>query len=190
MTLRRLWTDEEDTLLRQWSREGVPVQTMADRLGRTFRGTAQRRERLGCTSPKQRHWSSVEIARARRMYDAGDSPVCIAEALHRTPASVRKQLGRYGGLDFARKGIARRRSDTRVYDLRRRGLTFREILRVLRGDEWDTPHHARTLAVWFRRYCERALLVPPDVCPRRKLDLARVEAERERLGLAMQRATG
>lgn len=189
MTPRR-WTAEEDALLRQWSREGVPVQAMAERLGRTFRGTAQRRDRIGCTSPKQRHWSSVELARARRMYDGGMSPARIAEALHRTPASVRKQLGRHGGLDYARKGIARRRDDTRVYDLRRRGLTYREILRVLRGDEWDTPHHARTLSVWFGRYCQRIRLPRPYVFPRRKVDLARVEAERQRLGLTIRSAAG
>lgn len=189
MTPRR-WTAEEDALLRQWSREGVPVQAMAERLGRTFRGTAQRRERIGCTSPKQRHWSSVEIARARRMYDGGVSPTRIAEALHRTPASVRKQLGRHGGLDYARKGIARRRDDTRVYDLRRRGLIFREILLVLRGPEWDTDHHVRTLATWFRRYLERVRLPTPEVPQRRRVDPARVEAERQRLGLTVRSAAG
>lgn len=189
MTPRR-WTAEEDQLLRVWSREGVTVQAMAERLGRTFRGTAQRRERIGCTSPKQRHWSSVELARARRMYDGGVSPGRIAEVLHRTQSSVRRQLGRHGGLDYARKGIANRRDDTRVYDLRRRGLTFREILRVLRGDEWDTPHHARTLAVWFRRYCTRCRLTPPDIVCRKRIDLGRIEAERQRLGLTIRSAAG
>ena len=83
-----------------------------------------------------------------------------------------------------------RRDDTRVYDLRRRGLTYREILRVLRGDEWDTPHHARTLATWFRRYLERVRLPAPQVKQRRRVDHARVEAERQRLGLTIRSAAG
>ena len=190
MTPRRLWTAEEDALLRQWSREGVAVQAMADRLQRTFRGTAQRRERLALKSSKQRHWSSVELARARRMYDSGMSPARIGEALHRTQASVRKQLGRHGGLDYARKGIARRRDDTRVYDLRRRGLIFREIVLVLRGEQPNMAHHARSLATWFRRYLERCRLPEPEVTRRRRIDHARVEAERQRLGLAYPRAAG
>lgn len=189
MTPRR-WTAEEDQLLRVWSRDGVPVQTMAERLGRTFRGTAQRRDRIGCTSPKQRHWSSVELARARRMYDGGISPMRIAEQLHRTQASVRKQLARHGGLDIGRKGMARRRDDTRVYDLRRRGLIFREIVLVLRGEVGDMAHHARTLATWFRRYLERVRLPAPQVKQRRRVDYARVEAERQRLGLTIRNAAG
>lgn len=189
MTWRR-WTAEEDALLRQWSREGVTVPVMAERLGRTFRSTAIRRDRLGLTSPKQRHWSSVELARARRMYDGGVSPARIAEALHRSQASVRKALHRHGGLELARKGIARRRDDTRVYDLRRRGLIFREILLVLRGAGWDTDHHVRTLATWFRRYLERCRLPAPVVRQRRRVDHARVEAERQRLGLSTGRAAG
>lgn len=190
MTPRRLWTDDEDALLRQWSREGVPVQAMADRLGRTFRGTAQRRERLALKSPKQRHWSSVELARARRMYDGGVSPGRIAEVLHRTQSSVRRQLGRHGGLDYARKGIANRRDDTRVYDLRRRGLIFREIVLVLRGEQRNMAHHARSLATWFRRYLERCRLPEPEVTRRRKVDHALVEAERQRLGLTIRSAAG
>lgn len=184
----RVWTADEDAQLRAWSRDGVTVPAMAERLGRTFRATAQRIERLGIRSPRQQAWSSLELARARMLYDTGISPTEIGRRLRRSPASVRRALARHGGLDLARKGNGNRRTDTRVYDLRRRGLTYREILLVL-GRE-DTPPAARTLSSWFRRWCQRTGLAEPYVFARRKVDHARVEAERARLGAYGLRDTG
>lgn len=180
-TKRRRWTAEEDARIAELSAAGMTVPAIAAAIGRTFRSTAQRLERRGVRSPKQRAWSSAELRRARRLYDTGYSAREIAVMIGRSTPSVRRALGRHGGLDVRRRGDGHRKSDTRVYDLKRRGLTFREVVHVL-GME-DTPAKRRGLAAWFRRYCKRANLRMPEVQTRRSFDAERVHRERVRLGL-------
>lgn len=188
MNHRRRWTEEEDEQLRALSRAGMTVAQIAEHVGRTFRATAQRLERTGVKSQKQRSWSSYELRRARMLYDTGYSAQEIGVELQRTTGSVRRALDRHGGLDYARKGSGHRKSAAMVYDLKRRGLTFREIIHVLGWDNTDTRR--RALSAWLRRYCARAMLKLPTGPSRRTFDPARVEAERQRLGLTAARAAG
>lgn len=170
------------------SRAGRTVAQIAEAVGRTFRATSQRIERLGVRSEKQRSWTSYELRRARMLYDTGYSAEEIGRELARTTSSVRRALSRHGGLDYARKGAGHRKSAAMLYDLKRRGLTFREIIHVLGMDNTDTRRAA--LAAWLRRYCARAMLKVPSGPARRTFDPARVEAERQRLGLTVERAAG
>lgn len=178
---RTRWSTEEDAQLRALSRQGVTVPRMAELLGRTFRATANRLLCIGVRALRQERWSTAQIRRARALYDAGYCPREIGEQLGRSRAATAKMLARHGGLQPGRQGQNNMRSDTRVYDLRLRGLTFREIVLVLEGH--DTPARARSLSQWFSRYCERATLTPPSVKKRNTVDRERVEAERSRLRL-------
>jgi DNA-binding CsgD family transcriptional regulator len=171
--------------LRRLSREGLPLREIAVRLERTHKSVAAHVLRVGLRSPRQSNWSTVEIRRARQMYDGGSSPTVIAERLGRTARGVRAQLSRHGGLDLARKGSSRRKHDVNAYALWMRGLTASEILLVL-GREVD-GNKRRGMCMWLKTYAARARLPTPTPHGRHAVDWQRVEAARRELyGPAVQ----
>ncbi len=178
---RTRWSAEEDAQLRALSRQGVTVPRMAEIIGRTFSSTANRLLLLGIRAQRQDRWTTAQMRRARALYDAGHCPREIGEIIGRSESATKAMLSRHGGLANERRGRNNLRSDTRVYDLRLRGLTFREIVLVLEGR--DAEVRARSLSQWFVRYCERAKLRVPEVAKRNGVDASRVEAERYRLRL-------
>jgi DNA-binding CsgD family transcriptional regulator len=174
---RTRWTDEEKDTLRSLTREGHTYARIADMLERTEHAVNVMAYHLDLKHPRIKTWTAAELARAKRLYDAGNTTQEIAGILHRTPTGVQSMMTAHGLLDTSRRGCSKRKSDTQVYVLRRRGLMFREILLVLGRD--DSEGARRATRMWLEAYCARlGVDVPPASTPRKKPDMALVEAVR------------
>ena len=174
---RTRWTDEEKDTLRSLTREGHTYARIADMLERTEHAVNVMAYHLDLKHPRIKTWTAAELARAKRLYDAGNTTQEIAGILHRTPTGVQSMMTAHGLLDTSRRGCSKRKSDTQVYVLRRRGLMIREILLVLGRD--DSEGARKATRMWLEAYCARlGVEVPPASTPRKKPDMQLVEAVR------------
>ena len=171
------WSGAEDEMLRSLTREGLTYAQIGERIGRSEHGVNMRANRLDLSHPRVNVWTAAELAMASRLYRAGNTVQEIGRILRRTHTAVSSTLGVHGVLDTTRRGSGRRKSDPQVYVLRRRGLMLREILLVLGRD--DSENARRALRMWLEAYCARlGVEVPPASTPRKKPDMALVEAVR------------
>ena len=174
---RTRWSEAEDEVLRSLTREGMTYAQIGERIGRTEHGVNVRAYKLNLSHPRVRVWTAAELATAKRLYTAGNTVQEIARILRRTPTGVSATMTSHRMLDTSRQGCGRRKSDPQVYVLRKRGLMLREILMVLGRD--DSPNARKALRLWLEAYCARlGVEVPPASTPRKKPDMALVEAVR------------
>lgn len=179
---RTRWSEAEDEVLRSLTREGMTYAQIGERIGRTEHGVNVRAYKLNLSHPRVRVWTAAELATAKRLYTAGNTVQEIARILRRTPTGVSSTMTSYGLLDTSRQGCGKRKSDPQVYVLRKRGLMLREILMVLDRD--DSPNARKALRLWLEAYCARlGVEVPPASTPRKKPDMALVEAVRAEIAL-------
>ena len=171
---RTRWSDEEKNTLRSLTREGHTYARIAEMLGRTEHAVNIMAYHLDLKHPRIKTWTAAELARAKRLYDAGNTTQEIARILHRTPTGVQSMMTAHGLLDTSRRGCSKRKSDTQVYVLRRRGLMIREILLVLGRD--DSEGARKATRMWLEAYCARlGVDVPSASTPRKKPDMQLVE---------------
>ncbi len=174
---RTRWTDQEKDTLRSLTREGHTYARIAQMLGRTEHAINIMAYHLDLKHPRIKVWTAAELARAKRLYDAGNTTQEIARILQRTPTGVQSMMTAHGLLDTSRRGCGKRKNDTQVYVLRRRGLMIREILLVLGRD--DSEGARKATRMWLEAYCARlGVEVPPASTPRKKPDMALVESVR------------
>jgi len=171
---RTRWTDEEKDTLRSLTREGHTYARIAEMIGRTEHAVNIMAYHLDLKHPRVRRWTAAELATATRLYRAGNTVQEIARILKRTHTGVSSTLTSHGVLDTSRQGCGRRKNDTQVYILRKRGLMIREILLVLGRD--DSEGARKATRMWLEAYCERlGVEVPPASTPRKKPDMQLVE---------------
>jgi DNA-binding CsgD family transcriptional regulator len=171
---RTRWTDDEKDTLRSLTREGHTYARIAEMIGRTEHAINIMAYHLDHKHPRIKTWTAAELARAKRLYDAGNTTQEIARILHRTPTGVQSMMTAHGLLDTSRRGCSKRKSDTQVYVLRRRGLMIREILLVLGRD--DSEGARKATRMWLEAYCARlGVDVPSASTPRKKPDMQLVE---------------
>jgi hypothetical protein len=143
-------------------------------IGRTEHAVNIMAYHLDLKHPRVRRWTAAELATATRLYRAGNTVQEIARILKRTHTGVSSTLTSHGVLDTSRQGCGRRKNDTQVYILRKRGLMIREILLVLGRD--DSEGARKATRMWLEAYCERlGVEVPPASTPRKKPDMQLVE---------------
>lgn len=177
---RTRWSDEEIATLRRLTLEGLTYAQIGQAMGRTEHAINVKAYHLNLSHPRVRVWTAAELAMASRLYRAGNTVQEIARILKRTPTGVSSTMTAHGLLDKSRQGCGRRKSDPQVYVLRKRGLMLREILLVLGRD--DSENARKALRLWLEAYCARlGVEMPPASTPRRKPDLALVEAVRAEL---------
>ena len=174
---RTRWSDDEIATLRRLTLEGLTYAQIGQAMGRTEHAINVKAYHLNLSHPRVRVWTAAELAQAKRLYAAGNTVQEIGRILKRTHTAVSSTLGVHGVLDTTRRGSGRRKSDPQVYVLRKRGLMLREILLVLGRD--DSENARRALRMWLEAYCARlGVEVPPASTPRKKPDMALVEAVR------------
>jgi DNA-binding CsgD family transcriptional regulator len=155
-------------------REGHTYARIAEMLGRTEHAVNIMACHLDLRHPRIKRWTAAELATAIRLYRAGNTVQEIGRILKRTHTGVSSTLTSHGVLDTSRQGCGKRKNDTQVYVLRRRGLMIREILLVLGRD--DSEGARRATRMWLEAYCARlGVDVPPASTPRKKPDMALVE---------------
>lgn len=171
------WSDEEVANLRKLILDGRSYAAIAEVLKRTEASVNMKACKLNLRHPRVKRWTAAELAKAKRLYDAGNTVQQIARILQRTHTGVSSTMTAHGLLDTSRQGGGRRKSDPQVYVLRKRGLMLREILLVLGRD--DSENSRKALRMWLEAYCARlGVDVPPASTPRKKPDMALVEAVR------------
>jgi DNA-binding CsgD family transcriptional regulator len=179
---RTRWADDEIATLRRLTLDGLTYAQIGHALGRTEHAVNVKAYHLQLSHPRVRVWTAAELFRATRLYRSGNTVQEIARILRRTPTGVSSTMTSYGLLDTSRQGCGRRKSDPQVYVLRKRGLMLREILMVLDRD--DSPNARKALRQWLEAYCARlGVEVPPASTPRKKPDMALVEAVRAEIAL-------
>jgi DNA-binding CsgD family transcriptional regulator len=177
---RTRWSDDEIATLRRLTLEGLTYAQIGQAMGRTEHAINVKAYHLNLSHPRVRVWTAAELAMASRLYRAGNTVQEIARILKRTPTGVSSTMTAHGLLDKSRQGCGRRKSDPQVYVLRKRGLMLREILLVLGRD--DSENARKALRLWLEAYCARlGVEMPPASTPRKKPDLALVEAVRAEL---------
>lgn len=177
---RTRWSDDEIATLRRLTLEGLTYAQIGQAMGRTEHAINVKAYHLDLSHPRVRVWTAAELAMASRLYRAGNTVQEIARILKRTPTGVSSTMTAHGMLDTSRQGCGRRKSDPQVYVLRKRGLMLREILLVLGRD--DSENARKALRLWLEAYCARlGVEMPPASTPRKKPDLALVEAVRAEL---------
>lgn len=171
------WSDDDVATLRRMTLDGRSYADIGEALGRTGHAVNTKAFALNIKHPKIKVWTAAELAKAKRLYDAGNSVHEIGRILQRTPTAVWSTMTGYGLLDSSRQGGAGKKNDAQVYVLRKRGLMLREILLVL--GRKDTATARGTLREWLRAYCARlGVEVPPASTPRKKPDMQLVEQVR------------
>ena len=174
---RTRWTNEEIATLRRLMLDGLTYAKIGEHLGRTEHAVNIKAYHLDLSHPRIKRWTAAELATAKRLYAAGNTVQEIARILRRTPTGVSSTMTSHGLLDTSRQGCGKRKSDPQVYVLRKRGLMLREILMVLGRD--DSERSRKALRLWLEAYCARlGVEVPPASTPRKKPDMALVEAVR------------
>lgn len=177
---RTRWSDDEIATLRRLTLDGLTYAQIGQAMGRTEHAVNVKAYHLCLSHPRVKVWTAAELATAKRLYQAGNTVQEIGRILQRTHTAVSSTLGVHGILDTTRRGSGRRKSDPQVYVLRKRGLMLREILMVLGRD--DSERSRKALRMWLEAYCARlGVEVPPASTPRKKPDMALVEAVRAEL---------
>jgi DNA-binding CsgD family transcriptional regulator len=171
---RTRWSEAEIAMLRRMTLDGRAYAEIAAELGRTDHAVNIMAYKLNLRHPRIKVWTAAELAKAKRLYDAGNTVQEIARILQRTPTGVSSTMTAHGLLDTSRQGCGKRKNDTQVYVLKRRGLMLREILLVLGRD--DSERSRKALRGWLEAYCARlGVEVPPASTPRKKPDMQLVE---------------
>jgi len=177
---RTRWSEAEIATLRRMTLDGRAYAEIATELGRTDHAVNIMAYKLNLRHPRMKTWTAAELAKSKRLYDAGNTTQEIARILQRTPTGVQSMMTAHGLLDTSRRGCGKRKNDTQVYVLKRRGLMLREILLVLGRD--DSERSRKALRGWLEAYCARlGVEVPPASTPRKKPDMQLVEAVRREL---------
>lgn len=96
---RRLWTDEEDTLLSRLAGDGLPNREIATRLGRSHKAVAIRRRKLLGSAIVRRRWSAQDIEEARRLARA-QTPLADMAAHFRTDIGRIRSMAHFRGIDI------------------------------------------------------------------------------------------
>lgn len=171
---RTRWSEAEIATLRRMTLDGVSYAEIAEAIGRTDHAVNIMAYKLNLRHPRIKVWTAAELAKAKRLYDAGNTVQEIARILQRTATGVSSTMTAHGLLDTSRQGCGKRKNDTQVYVLKRRGLMLREILLVLGRD--DSERSRKALRGWLEAYCARlGVEVPPASTPRKKPDMQLVE---------------
>jgi hypothetical protein len=174
---RTRWSEAEIATLRRMTLDGVSYAEIGQVLGRTDHAVNIQAYKLNLRHPRIKVWTSAELAKAKRLYDAGNTVQEIARILQRTATGVSSTMTAHGLLDTSRQGCGKRKNDTQVYVLKRRGLMLREILLVLGRD--DSERSRKALRGWLEAYCTRlGVEVPSASTPRKKPDMQLVEVVR------------
>jgi len=97
--VRRVWTEEEDAVLRKGWIDGNTDAEIGERLGRKAHAVKQRRQVLGFTrsvrSPRG-EWLPDEVTRLRALWQSGIPDTAIAAALGRSRAACKRKRADLG----------------------------------------------------------------------------------------------